>query len=141
MDEEAILRGFYEIMDACGMPRPPYEVWRRHATENAELWPIPSGNKLVGGVLWKGHTVHIAVHPDFHGRWITPNLMRAWRRCTWAVEIFATPLTSNRAACMLAERLGFELRGTQGACSIYVHPATPPNVTAPAKEEQPCHPH
>lgn len=116
-----ILRRFYEIIGECGMIRPPWEVWREHATDNAEVWPIARGGEMVGGILFKGHTIHIAVLPEWHGRWMTKTILRAWRESyTHDCDLYATPMTANKAACQLAERLGFRKEGPAGQSTIYV---------------------
>lgn len=123
-DDEQYLRQFYEIMGECGMIRPPWEAWRAHATENAQLWPIGTAGKMIGGVLWKGHTVHIAVLPQWQGRWLRKAHLAAWKQFTHECDIYATPMADNQAACRLAERLGFERQGPSGQSIIYVKPRT-----------------
>lgn len=112
------LRDFYEIIGECGQARPPYEVWREWATDNADFWPIGAGAKLIGGVLFKGHTVHIAVLPQWQKRWIKPSHLRAWRQFPHTVDLYATPLASNVAACRMAEALGFRL-ATEGEADAF----------------------
>jgi RimJ/RimL family protein N-acetyltransferase len=117
------LRDFYDVMGACGMARPEWEAWHAWATDNAELWPLTDKTgKLVGGVFFKGHTVHIAVHPDWHGRWISKALLRGYKAWTHECEIVATPEVGNDKARTLADRLGFEYRGLtpNGLFAIYV---------------------
>lgn len=125
---EIWLRQFFDIMVATDQCQPEYwPLWRAQARENADLWPIMRGGKMIGGVFFKGHIVHIAIHPDWHRRWATPGLMRAYATWTHDVEIVTHPLTSNTAACQLAERLGFVKRGQHKQFTIYV------------KEPKPCH--
>jgi RimJ/RimL family protein N-acetyltransferase len=110
------LRDFYDVMGACGMARPEWEAWHAWATDNAELWPLTDKTgKLVGGVFFKGHTVHIAVHPDWQGKWISKTMLKAYREWTHECEIVATPPADNVAACELARRLGFKERGRTSA--------------------------
>lgn len=119
------LRDFYEILGACGMQRPPWDVWYAAATDNAELWPIIRGGRMIGGVLFKGHSIHIAVLPEWQGRWVTKSMLRAWRtQYEHECDLYATPDTSNRAACELCERLGFRLQRRLGQSSIYVKERT-----------------
>lgn len=106
------LRDFYDVMGECGLDRPPWEAWHAWASDNAELWPLTDRNrKLVGGVFFKGQTVHIAVKPEWQGRWVSKTLLKAYRQWTHDCEIVATPPADNRAACELAQRLGFVRRG------------------------------
>jgi RimJ/RimL family protein N-acetyltransferase len=123
------LRDFYDVMGACGMTRPGWEAWHAWATDNAELWPLTDKTgKLVGGVFFKGQTVHIAVHPEWQGRWISKALLRAYKTWTHECEIVAAPEVGNKPARNLAERLGFEYRGLtpNGLFAIYVKEATCP---------------
>jgi RimJ/RimL family protein N-acetyltransferase len=106
------LRAFYEVMGECGLTRPPWEAWQAWASDNAELWPITDkAGVLVGGVFFKGQSVHIAVKPEWHGRWISKRLLKAYRQWTHECEIVATPEVGNKAACELAARLGFKNQG------------------------------
>lgn len=126
------LRDFYEVMQACGIAHMPWEAWQAHASENAELWPITDKEgKLVGGVFFKGQTIHIAVHPDWHGKWISKKLLSAYRQWTHECEIVATPEVNNQPARELASRLGFKFCGLteNGRFAKYV------------KEPVPCRPH
>ncbi len=124
------LRAFYEVMGACGLARPPWEAWLAHATENAELWPLldhtQTPPRLFGGVLFKGHTVHIAIHPDYQRRWISKRLFRAYEQWEHDCEIIAHPPVENVAARNLAHRLGFKYRGDtdNGLFAIYVKEPT-----------------
>jgi RimJ/RimL family protein N-acetyltransferase len=127
------LRDFYDVMGECGMARPEWEAWHAWATDNAELWPLTDkAGKLVGGVFFKGHTVHIAVHPEWQGRWISKSLLKAYREWTHECEIYASPPVDNKAARTLAERLGFEYRGLsdEGPFAVY--------VKRPVPCQQPC---
>lgn len=121
------LRGFYDVMGECGMTRPQWEAWRAWATDNAVLWPLTdkAGN-ILGGVFFKGHTVHIAVKPQWQGRWINKTILKAYRQWTHDCEIVATPEVGNTKARTLAERLGFIYRGTteNGLFAIYAKEAT-----------------
>lgn len=121
------LRAFYDVMVSCGLTVPPWEAWKAHASENAELWPIIKGGELVGGIFFKGQTIHIAVRPDWQGRWITPTILRAFRQWQHECEIVATPPQDNKAACALAERVGFKFRAPHRQFRVY------------AKEPTTCH--
>lgn len=111
MSDEKLLRACYELMGECGLKRPPWAQWREHASENAEVWPIGGGAKnaeLVGFILFKEHTIHIAVKPQWHGRWVRPSMFKAWRDTyAHACDLYATPDANNAPAIALCERLGF----------------------------------
>jgi len=127
VSEEDIRRELYAIMGECGMDRPPWEEWAVHARENAEVWPIEADGQMVGGILWKGHSVHIAVRPAYHCRWLKKSHLRAWRQFAHPVALFATPAADNTRAVELAERLGFVRRGRTGQSIILVKEATCPS--------------
>jgi ribosomal protein S18 acetylase RimI-like enzyme len=133
MNTDLFLRQFYDIMVACGSNPPPWEQWRVFARANAELWPIEAGGKMVGGVFFKGHTIHIAILPEWHGRWLQRKHLRAWRQFEHAADLYATPEASNTAACELARRLGFRLMGVRGQSAMYVKERTVRMTT-----EEPC---
>ncbi len=118
------LREFYDVLGDCGQPRPSWDAFCAHAAVNAELWPLMKGGKMVGGVFFKGHTIHIAVKPEWHGRWLTKRLRRAWDTYTHECDVLASPRTDNKAACALAERLGFKFNGFDGEFSTYIKEAT-----------------
>jgi RimJ/RimL family protein N-acetyltransferase len=120
------LRDFYEVMGACGLARPEWQAWQAWASDNADLWPIVKNGEVIGGVFFKGQTVHIAIRPDWQGRWLTPSMIRAYK--TWAheCEIVAHPPKDNEAACQLAQRLGFKFRAPHNEFNVYVKEPTCP---------------
>jgi RimJ/RimL family protein N-acetyltransferase len=120
MSDDQFLRQFYDILGQTEGTRPPVEAWLAFARENAQLWPIECDGKMVGGVLWKGHTVHIAVLPEYHGRWLRRSHLRAWRQMQFPVDVYATPAADNAAACELARRLGFREQGRAGQSIIFI---------------------
>lgn len=120
------LRDFYEVLVRCEQAPPPFDQWSAFYADNAELWPLTDDQgKLYGGVLFKGQQVHLAVDPDWHGRWISKKLYRAYE--TWANpgDVTATIPKDNAQAIELARRLGLEHRGSQNGFEIYVKPGTP----------------
>lgn len=122
------LRSFYDVMLAAKMAPPPWEMWRAALGQNFELWPMTDqrrGGQLFGGVLFVGQTIHIAIHPDYHGRWLSKHLLKAYRTWTHPCEIVATPPHDNRAARLLALKLGFKKRCRQGQFTMYVKEPTP----------------
>ena len=88
---------------------------------------VLSNLMMVGGILWKGHSVHIAVRPAYHCRWLKKSHLRAWRQFAHPVALFATPAADNTRAVELAERLGFVRRGRTGQSIILVKEATCPS--------------
>lgn len=129
MPDQGQMREFYDVMVACGMNVPPIEAWLAHYSLETELWPITdSEGRMFGGILFKNHMVHIAVRPEYHGRWVSPKLLRAYRAWTHDCDIFATPHQDNRRAIEFAKRLGFQESGSHGEFIIL-------------KKEATCHPH
>lgn len=103
------LEQYYDIVTRnCGMYEPNREEWLRWASENAEFWPIIKRGELIGGVLFKGHTVHIAVKPEWQGRWVTKSMLRAYPLWKPQADVVAPIFKTRRQAIELAERLGFE---------------------------------
>lgn len=121
------LRDFYEVLGECGMDRPPWPEWEAWATDNAELWPLRDGDRFIGGVFFKGHTVHIAVKPEYQRRWITKRILKAFRSWTHECEIVANPAVDNIAARKLAGGLGFKYHGTSPGrkFAIYIKEPVP----------------
>lgn len=132
------LRDFYDVMGECGMDRPPWKAWHAHATDNAELWPLldRKTRKLIGGVFFKGHTVHIAVKPEWQGRWISKTLLAAYRQWTHDCEIVAHPPKGNKAAVALCERLG--LKNISDRDDMKLTSIAHPDLVFYAKEANPC---
>lgn len=122
------LRRFYDIAVAAGRPMPPWEHWGP-TTElfqregKIELWPIHAGGQMVGGVMFAGDTLHIAVLPEWHGRWVTRAMRRAYDTWTHAVDIRAPIRHDNGPAIRLATRLGFKFQQDQGLYHLYVKEA------------------
>lgn len=120
---------FYDVMVACGMNVPPIEAWLAHYSVETEFWPLTDDRGAVyGGVLFKNHMVHLAIHPKLHRRWITPRILKAYWTWRPACDVFATPHRDNRTAIEFARRLGFQDAGTRGEFVIL-------------KKEAACHPH
>lgn len=120
------LRRFYDISAAAGVPlAEPWEQWgpamqEAIALQKAELWPIGAHGEMVGGVLLLADTVHVAVLPEWQGRWITRALRRAYDTWTHAIPIRAIVKPDNRKVIALATRLGFTLQQDAGLYHIYV---------------------
>lgn len=114
------LQQFYNIMLACGMLCPPYEAWHAAATDNAELWPIERDGKMIGGVLFKGQGVHIAIHPDWHQRWVTRDMLRALPTWQHPGNVVADIRADNLPAQKLALKVGFTLDSKQGLYNRYL---------------------
>ena len=121
------LRDLYAILERCGDKPPPFEEWHAYWTENAEFWPIVGKDrKLIGGVLFKGHTVHVSVAPEWQCRWLTKTMLKAYRVWTHDCDIVAHPHKSNARAIELCRRLGMRHDGTDptGQFELFVKPAT-----------------
>jgi GNAT superfamily N-acetyltransferase len=119
---------FYQVLVRCGMKPPPYEQWRAHYSHNSDLWPITDRDtqRLIGGLLFKGHLVHIAIEPEWQGRWISKTLLRAEREWTPQADVIAAIPPDNAKAIELVRRLGWKHRGQEEGFEIY------------AKEKAPC---
>lgn len=122
------LRAFYDILARVDrQPDETPDVWctrMRSAIDlrMAELWPIsaPDQSLMIGGVMFVGHTVHIAVLPEWQGRWATRKLRRAYNTWTHAVPIRAPIRPDNIRAIELATRLGFTFQQEAGMYHIYI---------------------
>lgn len=116
-----MLERFYDLMVSCGIEEPlGREAWLKWASENSELWPIVKNGEMVGGVLFKGHTVHIVVRNDWQGRWITKSMLRAYPQWRPTCDVYAPIRKGNTKAVALAERLGFRLQNDAGLYLNYV---------------------
>ena len=116
-----MLERFYDLMMACGIHDPiGREGWLRFYSENSELWPVIKQGEMVGGVLFKGHTVHIAIRPDWQKRWITKAMLRGYAHWKPTVDVVA-PINKQRPdARRLADRLGLVLRSEDDHYWYYV---------------------
>lgn len=119
------LNAFYDVMLECGMEPPPLVAWRAYVGSNSALWPIAKDGEFIGGILFIGHTIHIAVKPEWHGRWVTKSILRAFKE-TWQhdVDIHAYPLVGNEEANNLVKRLGFKYKGRENQANHYVKEPT-----------------
>lgn len=121
---------FYDICAAAGKPMAlPREEWvakgrERMLAQEAEIWPIGAHGEMVGGVLFFGDTVHVAVLPEWQGRWITKALRRAYDTWTHAIPIRAIVEPDNHRVIELATRLGFKFQREEGPHHIYVKEPT-----------------
>lgn len=124
MEDERYLAPFYAIMEQAGMVPPPFRQWREALAENYALWPIEGergSGEMVGGILFVGHTIHIAVLPEWRGRWVRPSLLRAWREWTEIkADMYATPDASNKEAIELIRRLGAKHIRREGDHEVFI---------------------
>ncbi len=120
------MRDMHAILERCGLNPPPFEEWHAYYSENTELWPLRKEYKLVGGILFKGHTLHVAVDPEWQNRWVTKTMLRAWRDWKNEVDLYATPPKENEKAIELCRRLGMVHKGLDetGQFEVFVKPAT-----------------
>jgi GNAT superfamily N-acetyltransferase len=120
------LRRFYDISAAAGVPiAEPFEVWAPCLREamlqaKADLWPIGAHGQMIGGVLFMADTMHVAVLPEWQGRWISKALRRAYDTWTHDIPIRAIVQPDNRKVIELATRLGFTFQREDGPHHIYV---------------------
>jgi GNAT superfamily N-acetyltransferase len=121
MEHAALLRQFFDLMLANGMCRADYwEVWSKEAQDNSDLWPLMREGRMIGGVFFKGQTVHIVIEPAWHGRWITKALRKAYDTWEHPGELLALMHRDNKKAITLATRLGFKFREDKGLYHLYV---------------------
>lgn len=135
------LRDLHAVLVRCEMAPPPFDQWSAFYSDNAEMWPILDRKtaKLIGGVMFKGHTVHLAVDPMWQGRWVTKTLLRAYRAWSHDCEIHATPHKDNARAIELCRRLGLEHRGRVVGEDALVLPEHELFVKLPTMlKESPC---
>lgn len=121
---------FYDICEEAGAPMGlPREQWvakghERMLAGEAEIWPIGANGEMIGGVLFFGDTIHVAVLPAWQGRWITKALRRAYDTWTHSIPIRAIVKPDNSKVIELATRLGFKFRQDAGQYHIYVKEPT-----------------
>lgn len=126
------LRRFYDILVAADrQPDESPEAWCARLREamlqqKADLWPLsaPGQPLMIGGVMFAADTVHIAVLPEWQGRWATRRLRRAYDTWTHAIPIRAPIKPDNSKAISLAKRLGFKFQQDQGLYHLYVKEPT-----------------
>lgn len=119
------LEQFYDILAECGLDVPNRELWLAYYTDNTEFWPLTNkAGQLMGGILFKGHTIHVAVKPEVQGRWINKTMLKAYREWKHPVDLIAHPACENVRAIELCKRLGFTHRGCERGHEIFVKEAT-----------------
>ena len=121
--EQDYLRQFFDIMVENGMCTEAYwPLWSVQARDNAELWPIcaPGRSEMIGGVIFKGQTVHIAIKPEWHSRWVTKSMRRAYDTWEHPGELRTLMRPDNARAIALASRLGFRFAEVQGLYHLYI---------------------
>lgn len=118
------LRAFYELMLLNGMEPGPFEAWALMFADNTEIWPIQRQGESIGAVLFRGHTIHIIVHPAWHCRWATRDMVKAIKSWTHSVPITAMIARDNQQSVRLAERVGFKHASDQGIYQQYVKEPT-----------------
>lgn len=117
---------FYDLMLECGMRPPPKDEWLERVSRNSELWPICKEGKFVGGILFVGQTIHIAVLPEWHQRWVTKSILRGFRNWQHDCPIEASPEKSNVIAIEFVKRLGFKYHSHYDGKETYIKEPTCP---------------
>lgn len=123
------LEKFMEIFMESGHDIPDRDAWLRVYSENSEVWPIQRCGQMIGGVLFHHHTVHIAIKPEWHKRWATKTMLKAYPSWAPAVDVTAPISKTNTDSIRLAEHLGLEKLSETDTHYIYVkrktdeHPA------------------
>lgn len=121
--EEVFLRQFFDVMVENGMCEANYwPLWSAQARDNSELWPIcaPNTRQFIGGIFFKGQTVHIVIKPEWHSRWVTRSILRGYREWAHPGELRALMRPDNTRAIAFAERLGFRFSADQGLYHLYI---------------------
>lgn len=113
---------------------PVFAVYQKDAIERAavsmaqtcRLWGIYSGNKPIGwwsyrrgGDLGPNGPVHLVVHPDYHGRWLTRPVLRFMLSILFQEQDAVTVKIRGGKAWRLAEKFGFKLKEDLGATRLY----------------------
>lgn len=122
MDAMTEMRHFYDVLVRCKLSPPPFEEWHAFYSVNTALWPIIARDtgEMIGGVLFKGHLIHMAVVPEWQGRWLNKTVLRAYRTWTNEADVIAAIPPDNTQAITLAQRLGWKHRGVEEGFEIYV---------------------
>ena len=116
----------YHLMWQAGINVGNRDAWLdlyRH--RDYEIWPIAKDGKYVG--LFLMHQVetgqilaHIAVLPEWHGKWASKSMFKAYKLWKPTCPIYAPIACANKEAQELATRLGWKAwRGADGY-TIYV---------------------
>lgn len=115
------LSQFFDLMLEAGIePDASKDEWLRVFSEDSELWPILKNGQMVGGVLFKGNTVHIAIKPEWRKRWITKSMLKAYPQWKPLIDVKAPIRKDNADSIALAKRLGFELLEETETHCVYV---------------------
>jgi GNAT superfamily N-acetyltransferase len=115
------LEQFYDLMLECGItPEEGRDEWLAFFREDHVIWDIAPKGEVIGGVLFKGCTVHIAVKPEWHKRWVTKSMLRAYPYWKPQIDVLAPIRKGNKDSIDLAEHLGLELLEENPTHYVYV---------------------
>jgi hypothetical protein len=114
------LERFCDIAIESGIPIQDRDAWMRVHELNSEVWPIQKDGQMIGGVLFFGETVHIAVKPEWKKRWATREMLRAYPTWTPLIDVLAPIAKTNLDSIRLAEHLGLERSRETDTHYIYV---------------------
>lgn len=123
------LEKYLEIAIESGIEIDDRAAWLRDFSTDSEIWPIQKNGEMVGGVLFKANTVHIAVKPEWQKKWATREMLRAYPSWTPQIDVLAPIRKTNTDSIRLAQHLGFERREETDTHYIFVkrkhdeHPA------------------
>jgi len=113
--------------DEVGKPKLYFEELIEQDTPDVFFFGAFAGDDLIGiagfvrgsrtKTRHRGELVAMYVNPDFHGRWVGENLVRALAKVAFQIEgieqVHLTVVADNAAAVKLYERIGFETFGVQ----------------------------
>lgn len=116
-----LLAKFHEIATKAGLPIEPWDEWSQTFTpEVTEVWPIIKGEETIGGVLFWHNTIHIAVLPEWQGKWVTKDMIKAYKTWTHTVPIVAMIKLGDSHLEKFATRFGFVRRAIDEKYSYYI---------------------
>ena len=116
----------YNLAWRAGVDVGPRDKWLDlYRNNDHEIWPIAKGGRFIGFFLIhqvdQGQVMaHIVVLPEWHGRWVTKQMVNAYRLWKPRCPIYAPIACDNKAAMDLARRMGWKFYRAASGYFIYV---------------------
>lgn len=122
------------IAEMMPIIRPVFRVYQREAIERAviemaksnRIWGIYSDGKpvgyasyRVGGDFGPNGPMHLIVHPDYHGRWLTRPVLTLMLQVMFRSQEVASVKVRGAKACRFVEKFGFRLKADMGETRLY----------------------